>query len=175
MRMKFKLQCSLFLAAFLLNFLVVNAQKANWDPNKAALTEKIPVFGSIRTGTLKNGMKYYIRKNVEPQHRAEMRLAVNAGSVLETDDQQGLAHFCEHMAFNGTKNFKKSEVVDYLESIGMKFGADLNAYTSLMKLYICSRFRLINLILLPKAFKSLKTGLTMLVLKTWKLTRSAEW
>ena len=106
------------------------AQKAPWDPNKAALTEKIPVFGEMRTGTLKNGMKYYIRKNTEPNKRVEMRLAVNAGSLLEDEDQQGLAHFCEHMAFNGTKNFSKSAVVDYLESIGMKFGADLNAYTS---------------------------------------------
>ncbi len=94
------------------------------------LENKIPVDPSIRTGTLSNGMKYYIRKNQKPEKRVELRLAVNAGSTAEEDDQQGLAHLVEHMCFNGTKNFKKSELVDYLESIGTKFGADLNAYTS---------------------------------------------
>ncbi|MFM7217870.1 MAG: insulinase family protein, partial [Bacteroidota bacterium] len=85
---------------------------------------------SVRTGTLSNGMRYYVRKNARPEKRAEFRLAVNAGSTAENDDQQGLAHVVEHMAFNGTKNFKKSEIVDYLESVGTKFGAHLNAYTS---------------------------------------------
>jgi zinc protease len=85
---------------------------------------------NVRTGKLSNGMTYYIRKNAKPEKRAELRLAVNAGSMQENDDQQGLAHFCEHMCFNGTKNFKKSELVDYLESIGTKFGPHLNAYTS---------------------------------------------
>jgi zinc protease len=83
----------------------------------------------VRTGKLPNGMTYYIRKNAEPANRAEFRLAVNAGSVLETDDQQGLAHFVEHMAFNGTTHFKKSELVDALEGMGVKFGPHLNAYT----------------------------------------------
>jgi zinc protease len=118
----------LCLAMALLATIGVNAQA--WDVAKAGLNDKIPTDASIRTGTLKNGMRYYIRKNAEPEKRVEMRLAVNAGSVLENDDQQGLAHFTEHMGFNGTKNFKKSELVDYLESIGMRFGADLNAYTS---------------------------------------------
>ncbi len=85
---------------------------------------------AVRTGQLSNGMRYYIRKNSRPEKRAEFRLAVNAGSTAENDDQQGLAHLVEHMAFNGTKNFKKSEIVDYLESVGTKFGAHLNAYTS---------------------------------------------
>jgi len=91
---------------------------------------EIPVDPDIRIGTLPNGMKYYIRKNAKPENRAELRLAVNAGAMQEDEDQQGLAHFVEHMAFNGTKNFKKSELVDYLESIGTRFGPDLNAYTS---------------------------------------------
>jgi zinc protease len=73
---------------------------------------------------------YYIRKNVEPKNRAELRLVVNAGSTLETEKQRGLAHFVEHMCFNGTKNFKKQELVDFLEKSGVNFGADLNAYTS---------------------------------------------
>ncbi len=90
----------------------------------------LPVDPKVRTGTLSNGMKYYVRYNAKPEHRAELRLAVNAGSTSEEDNQQGLAHFNEHMAFNGTKNFTKNDVVNYIESIGMKFGADLNAYTS---------------------------------------------
>lgn len=84
----------------------------------------------ILSGSLENGLRYYVKKNVHPERRAELRLVVDAGSILEADDQQGLAHFCEHMCFNGTKNFAKSELVDYIESIGMKFGAHLNAYTS---------------------------------------------
>ena len=84
----------------------------------------------VTRGQLDNGLKYYIQENAEPEARMELRLVINAGSVLEDDDQRGLAHFAEHMAFNGTKNFKKLELVNYLESIGMSFGADLNAYTS---------------------------------------------
>lgn len=91
---------------------------------------KLPVDPNVRTGTLPNGMRYFVRANKEPENRAELRLAVNVGSMMEDDDQQGLAHFTEHMAFNGTTHFKKSELVDYLESIGTKFGAHLNAYTS---------------------------------------------
>jgi len=93
-------------------------------------TALIPEDGRLVKGKLANGMHYYIQKNTKPENRAELRLAVNAGSVLEDDDQKGLAHFVEHMAFNGTKNFEKSELVDYLESIGTQFGPDLNAYTS---------------------------------------------
>ncbi len=94
------------------------------------LKRTLPLDPKITTGKLKSGLTYYIRENKKPENRAELRLAVNAGSVLEDDDQQGLAHFLEHMAFNGTKNFAKQEIVDYLESIGMRFGPDINAYTS---------------------------------------------
>lgn len=90
----------------------------------------IPFDPETRTGKLANGLTYYIRQNNQPENYAELRLALNAGSLQETDAQQGLAHFVEHMCFNGTKNFPKSELVDYLESIGTKFGAHLNAYTS---------------------------------------------
>ena len=90
----------------------------------------VPVDTRLTTGILSNGIHYYIQKNGKPENRAELRLAVNAGSLLEDDDQQGLAHFVEHMAFNGTENFAKSELVDYLESVGARFGPDLNAYTS---------------------------------------------
>jgi zinc protease len=94
------------------------------------LNEKLPFDESITHGTLDNGMEYFIKSNPQPENRAELTLVVNAGSVLEDEDQQGLAHFTEHMAFNGTKNFPKHELINYLESTGMKFGADVNAYTS---------------------------------------------
>jgi zinc protease len=94
------------------------------------LTDKLPNDPNVITGTMENGMKYYIRANKIPENRAELTLVVNAGSVLEDDDQQGLAHFTEHMAFNGSKNFPKNELVNYLESLGMKFGPEVNAYTS---------------------------------------------
>ena len=82
------------------------------------------------TLTLANGLTYYIRENERPSDRLELRLVVDAGSVLEDDDQRGLAHFVEHMAFNGTEEFPEQALVDYLESIGMRFGPEINAYTS---------------------------------------------
>jgi zinc protease len=85
---------------------------------------------AVMQGTLSNGIKYYVRENDKPDGRLELRLVVRAGSVLEDDDQQGLAHFLEHMAFNGTEHYDKQELIDYLEGIGMRFGPDLNAYTS---------------------------------------------
>lgn len=94
------------------------------------LNAPVPADPNVRTGKLPNGLTYYIRKNAKPEHKVEMRLAVNAGSILERDDQQGLAHFIEHMNFNGTEHFKRNELVSYLQSIGVEFGADLNAYTS---------------------------------------------
>ncbi|MCY3930160.1 MAG: insulinase family protein [Acidobacteria bacterium] len=94
------------------------------------LTEVLPEDPAVLTGQLDNGLRYYVRKNGRPENRAFLRLVVRAGSVLEDDDQLGLAHFVEHMAFNGTKNFEKAELLDYLQSIGMRFGADVNAYTS---------------------------------------------
>lgn len=92
--------------------------------------QNIPVDPSVRIGTLPNGMKYYIKKNVKPEKKVEMRLAINTGSILEDDNQQGLAHFMEHMNFNGTKNFPGNKLVDALETVGIKFGQHLNAYTS---------------------------------------------
>jgi zinc protease len=109
------------------------AQENQPSPNPALaalLAEPLPSDSQVVIGTLENGLRYYIRVNNEPKARAELRLVVNAGSVLEDEDQRGLAHFVEHMAFNGTRNFEKHELVDYLESIGMRFGPDINAYTS---------------------------------------------
>jgi zinc protease len=93
------------------------------------LDAPLPIDPAVRTGTLDNGLRWFIRTNARPEKRAELRLVVNAGSVLEDDDQRGLAHFLEHMAFNGTRRFAKNDIVKYLESIGVRFGADLNAYT----------------------------------------------
>ena len=94
------------------------------------LSDPLPVSPQVVVGKLPNGLTYYLRNNGKPQNKLELRLVVKAGSILEDDDQQGMAHFVEHMAFNGTANFKKHELVSYLESIGVRFGADLNAYTS---------------------------------------------
>ncbi len=94
------------------------------------LEQPIPVNQELKIGKLDNGLTYYIKKNGKPENKVELRLVVNAGSILETEKQRGLAHFMEHMNFNGTKNFKHNELVDYLQSIGVKFGQHLNAYTS---------------------------------------------
>ncbi len=90
----------------------------------------VPVDPQITIGTLTNGIRYYIRQNGRPENRAELRLVVRAGSVLEDDDQQGLAHFAEHMAFNGTRHFARQDLVSYFELVGMRMGPHLNAYTS---------------------------------------------
>ncbi len=103
--------------------LAVGAQELN--PN-----DPIPFDSNVKTGKLKNGLTYFIRKNAKPENKVDLRLVINAGSILENDDQRGLAHFMEHMCFNGTKRFPKNKLVDYLQSIGVKFGQHLNAYTS---------------------------------------------
>jgi zinc protease len=94
------------------------------------LSQPLPIDPNVKISKLSNGLTYYIRKNSRPEKKVELRLVINAGSILEDDDQQGLAHFTEHMAFNGSKNFKKNDLVSYLQSIGVEFGADLNAETS---------------------------------------------
>ena len=100
------------------------------ETTQPTITNKnIPINPEVTTGKLSNGLTYYIQNNGKPADKVELRLVVNVGSIVEDDDQQGLAHFMEHMNFNGTKNFKKNELVDYLQSIGVKFGAHLNAYT----------------------------------------------
>jgi len=103
---------------------------AGADARGQALNETLPLAPAIRTGTLPNGLRWYVRRNGRPEKRAALRLAVNAGSIDEADDQRGLAHMLEHMAFNGTTHFKPGELVAYLESIGAQFGPHVNAYTS---------------------------------------------
>lgn len=100
------------------------------EEQSSGMNQEIPVDEQLRMGKLDNGMYYYIRQNKKPENRIELRLAVDAGSMQEEDNQQGLAHFVEHMAFNGTTNFEKNALINFLESTGVRFGADLNAYTS---------------------------------------------
>src|SRR5262249_30897004 len=99
-------------------------------PPQDPMDRPLPLDRRIKTGKLPNGLTYYILSHKKPLARASLWLAVNAGSVLEDDDQRGLAHLVEHMAFNGTKRFPKQKIVDFIEKVGMRFGADLNAYTS---------------------------------------------
>ena len=97
----------------------------------AQQVQPLPIDPKVRYGKLDNGLTYYIRANKEPKQRADFYIAQNVGAILENDSQNGLAHFLEHMAFNGTKNFPGKGVINYLEKIGVKFGADVNAHTGL--------------------------------------------
>ena len=122
---------ALFLAAALLvasGFVAAHGRQPAASP--PSLTQAMPADPQITQGQLGNGLRYYVRANKKPEKRAELRLVVKAGSILEDDDQRGLAHFVEHMAFNGTAHFPKQQVVSFLASLGMRFGADVNAYTS---------------------------------------------
>ena len=108
----------------------VAAPQASAVPAELALDRPIPVDPAVRSGRLPNGLRYFIRQNSRPEKRVSMRLAVNVGSLQEEPDQRGLAHFLEHMAFNGTEHFKPGELVSFLESIGARFGPHVNASTS---------------------------------------------
>lgn len=92
--------------------------------------QPIPLDAAVRVGRLPNGLTYYIRQHHKPENRAELRLVVRAGSLQEDEDQLGIAHLVEHLAFNGTKHFQKNELIHFLERSGQRFGPDLNAYTS---------------------------------------------
>ena len=147
---------------------------------------KVAIDPKVKIGVLDNGLTYYIRQNKKPENRIEMRLVINAGSILEEDNQQGLAHFLEHMAFNGTKNFKKMELVNYLESIGMRFGADLNAYTSFEETVYMLQIPTDDEVKLEKGFQILEDwahGMSIegeevekergVILEEWRLRRGA--
>jgi zinc protease len=112
------------LAFAILAFFSVLAQDINYKTEAP-----VPLDPAVIYGTLDNGLTYYIRENAKPENRAEFYLVVDVGAVQEDDSQDGLAHFCEHMCFNGTKNFEKHEIIHYLQSIGMKFGPEINAFT----------------------------------------------
>ncbi len=99
-------------------------------PPTAPAEPRIPLWPNVIHGVLPNGLSYFVMHHEQPRQRASMWLAVDAGALQEDDDQQGLAHFVEHMAFNGTARYPKQAIIDYLEKIGMEFGPDVNAYTS---------------------------------------------
>ena len=125
----------LFLSSLLLLSTILLSAQTNFD-----LKNSIPQDPKVSKGVLENGMTYYVRSNENPKNRAELFLVVKAGSIDEDDDQQGLAHFAEHMAFNGTKNFPKHELISYFESIGMEFGPKLMPTRVLMKRFTCSKY-----------------------------------
>jgi len=106
------------------------AQAQNLDLNQA-----LPFDSTVVKGQLPNGLTYYIKPNAKPAQKVELRLVVAAGSILENENQRGLAHFMEHMEFNGLQHFPKNTLVDFLQKIGVQFGADLNAYTSWDRTY----------------------------------------
>ena len=127
-----RVRLTLLIAATVAAVTFVGAQQSAIPEavQKATLDQTVPVDPLITVGTLPNGLRYYVRANGQPQDRAELRLVVNAGSVLEDDDQRGLAHFVEHMSFNGTLHFPRQELGNFMQSLGMRFGAHVNAYTS---------------------------------------------
>ena len=127
MTLNLKLFCLALLSAFYFQWGF--AQGVNQE-DLAISDQAIALDPQVRTGTLDNGFTYYIRKNTEPEKRVTFYLAMKAGSILETEEERGLAHFLEHMAFNGTKHFPKNDLIAYLQDNGVRFGADLNAYTS---------------------------------------------
>src|SRR6202022_3900768 len=97
-------------------------QRAVAQAQAQSLTESMPVDPQITMGQFANGLRYYVRANKKPEKRAELRLVVKAGAILEDEDQQGLAHFVEHMAFDGTQHFPKHDLIEFIESLGMRFG-----------------------------------------------------
>ena len=124
-----KFLTTLLLLLFVSSMAFAQTDKAAKE-KKTDLTAKVPVDKKVKIGKLANGLTYYIRANKKPENRVQFRLVTNAGSILEDDDQQGLAHFCEHMAFNGTQYFKGNEMISTLQKNGIEFGRGINAWTS---------------------------------------------
>lgn len=119
----------LFISFSRMLLLLLMLSVADYSMAQLKPDEKLPFDPAVKIGKLENGLTFYIRQNKKPEQKVELRLVLNAGAICEDDDQQGLAHMCEHMAFNGTTHFKKNEIVSFLQDIGVGFGNDLNAYT----------------------------------------------
>ncbi len=160
----------------------VSAQEPGFDPNQV-----LPVDPAVTVDTLDNGLTYYVRANDRPENRAELRLVVKAGSVLEDDDQRGLAHFLEHMAFNGTEHFEEQELIDYMHSVGMQTGPHVNAYTSFDETVYMLRVPTDTADVLETAFQILEDWAHLVVLDSveiekergvvieeWRLGRGAQ-
>lgn len=124
-----KLFAAFFATAFVASLLLVTGCSTSKVESKSNGNQLV-LDSAVKQGKLDNGMSYFIRENGEPKNRIQLRLVVKAGSCMEDEDQKGIAHFVEHMCFNGTENFEKSAIVDYFESIGMSFGPEVNAETS---------------------------------------------
>lgn len=157
------------------------------DAFTIALDQPLPTDTSVIVGKLDNGIRYYIRENAEPAQRAELRLVVDAGSVLEDDTQIGLAHFLEHMAFNGTEHFAKQELIGFMESIGMRLGPGVNASTSFDETIYKLQLPTDNPEHMATAFQIMEdwaTGLTLdageielergVVIEEWRLGQGAQ-
>ncbi len=151
------------------------------------LKDTLRLDSRITKGKFANGLTYYIRTNKKPENRAELRLVVRAGSVLEDDDQQGLAHFVEHLAFDGTKSFPKNELVSFLEKEGVKMGPDINAYTSFDETVYMLQIPTDSAALLRKALQILREWASAVtfddaeiekergvVIEEWRLGRGAN-
>lgn len=134
----------LFISACTLTMNTI-AQDLGWD-------------SKVKKGQLPNGLTYYIRENPKPEKKVELRLVVKVGSIMEDDDQQGLAHMAEHMAFNGTTHFKKNDIVSFLQDIGVGFGSDLNAFTGFDETVYILPIPTDKPDNLEKGFRSWKTG-----------------
>ena len=130
LRTRIRLLLPILALTSVVSFAGAQQPAATINLQNAPLDQTIPVDPLITVGTLPNGLRYYVRENRLPQARAELRLVVKAGSVLEDEDQRGLAHFVEHMAFNGTQHFPKQEIASFMQALGMRFGAHVNAHTS---------------------------------------------
>src|SRR5678815_739460 len=144
-----------------------SAQTAQPASAPLSLEDRIPFDPAVRTGKLPNGLTYFIRQNGRPANRMSLRLVVKAGSLYEADDQQGLAHLIEHMAFNGSAHFKPGELVSYFEAVGARLGPHVNAYTSFNET--------VYMLDLPTDNKEVVTkGLTALADFAGGLTLSAE-
>ncbi|MGL1891033.1 MAG: insulinase family protein [Spirochaetaceae bacterium] len=122
-------QYSKFISTILFCFLLLNCQTQSKNIPEV-ISDLLEINPAILEGKLDNGLSYFIQENAKPENRIELRLIINTGSIQENEEQKGLAHFVEHMAFNGTKNFEKDRLIKYLESLGMGFGPEINAYTS---------------------------------------------
>ena len=123
----------LFLFTLILSGVLAMPSVAADNALSGMLDKEFRIDADVRYGVLPNGMTYYIRHNSEPKNRAEFHIAQKVGSILEEDNQRGLAHFLEHMAFNGTKHFPGKAMLEYLQNNGMTFGGDINAYTGFDK------------------------------------------
>jgi zinc protease len=176
------------MSAVLALFLAVPAASVAQPAAPPALTGPLPVDPAVTTGTLPNGLRYYVRRNPRPEKRVLAWLAVKTGSIHEADDQRGLAHLLEHMAFNGTKHFKPGELVSFFETAGARFGPHVNAYTSFDETVYMLQVPTDKEGLVDKALLALSDfagGLSLeeaevnkergVVIEEWRLRQGASW